>query len=222
VVKTMNLVLASQSPRRRELLALTGLSFEVVPTRTDERRQPGESPADYARRVSGEKARDAARQTGDPVLVLAADTIVVDGDDVLGKPRDGDDAAAILRQLRGRVHHVYTAVSLLDTATGRQAAALADSPVQMRDYDDAEVAAYVASGDPFDKAGAYAIQNTDFRPVAHFEHCFANVMGLPLCHVTKMLRRWGNAPPADVPAACQAHLAYRCPVYAAILVGEEP
>jgi septum formation protein len=217
----MRLVLASGSLRRRELLALAGLPFDVLTPQADERRRPAESPAGYARRLSLEKARAAAAQVGPPALILAADTIVVDGDDVLGKPRGAGDAAAILRQLRGRVHHVYTAVTLLDAAGSHHATELARSPVTMRDYTDAEIAAYVASGDPFDKAGAYAIQNAAFHPVTSFAHCFANVMGLPLCHVTRALRGFDVDPPVDVPAACQAHIGYACPVYRAILDGEE-
>lgn len=213
----MKLVLASASPRRAELLALAGFHFEVRPTQIDESRLPDESPADYALRLSAEKAQAVASTLDAPALILAADTIVVDGDAVLGKPRDAAHATAILRRLRGREHRVYTALTLLDAATGRQISDLAASPVRMRAYTDAEIAAYVASGAPFDKAGAYGIQNHGFHPVKEFSHCYANVMGLPLCHVARVLRRLGIEPPADVPVACQASIQYTCPVTAAIL-----
>jgi septum formation protein len=217
----IHLVLASASPRRRELLALLGFLFEATTTDINEDVRAGEPPEQYALRLSREKAAAAAVRADSDALILAADTIVVDGADVLGKPADAAEAAAILRRLRGSMHRVYTAVTLRDAASGRTRSDLAGSPVQMRRYTDDEIARYIASGDPFDKAGAYAIQHTGFRPVDNFNHCMANVMGLPLCHITRMMRRANIDPPADVPAACQAHIAYECPVYRRILSGEE-
>jgi MAF protein len=218
---TPPLVLASQSPRRRELLALLGLPFSQFATQIDEQRQPGETPVDYALRLSREKARAAAEKCDQPDVVLAADTIVVDGDDVLEKPADAGEAWAMLTRLRSRSHHVYTALALLDARSGEIDTDIAQSRVPMRNYSDAEIAAYIASGDPFDKAGGYGIQNADFMPSEGFDHCFANVMGLPLCHLTRTLRRSDIDPAADVPAACQAHLRYACPVYEKILRGED-
>ncbi len=215
------LLLASASPRRRELLALLGLPFEATSTDIDERVPIGEPPEQYARRLSREKAAAAAGQVGTDGLILAADTIVVDGDDVLGKPSGAAEAAAILRRLRGHTHRVYTAVTLLDTRSGRAITELAGSPVQMRSYSDDEIARYIASGDPFDKAGAYAIQHNGFHPVESFGHCMANVMGLPLCHIARMMRQAHINLPADVPAACQSHIQYKCPVFKRILSGEE-
>ncbi len=216
----MRLVLASQSSRRRELLALIGLPFEVVTAGTDEERQPGETPADYVRRLSREKALAAALSVGSSALILAADTIVVDGTDVLEKPRNAEDAAAMLRRLRGHTHEVYTAVTLLETTNGQMITQVVCSPVPMRSYSEAEIAAYIASGDPFDKAGAYGIQNSEFHPAEGFAHCFANVMGLPLCHVARVLNMLGVKPPVDVPTTCQAHLQYSCPVYRSILASD--
>jgi septum formation protein len=215
------LILASRSPRRRDLLRLLGLPFVGRASAVSEDRRADESPAEYARRLSREKAGAAAASADGGALILACDTVVVDGDDVLGKPVDSAEAAAILKRLAGRDHHVYTAATLLDTADGRTMTVLADSPVTMRAYTDREVADYVATGDPFDKAGAYAIQHEGFHPVEGFAHCFANVMGLPLCHVTRLLRAFGVEPAANVPAACQAHIGYACPVYQAILDGGE-
>jgi septum formation protein len=215
----MNLVLASASPRRRELLALLDLPFDITPADIDESTHSGEAPEAYARRLSVEKAQEAARRTGGGHLILAADTIVVDGPDILGKPYDTDEAAVMLRRLRGRTHLVYTAITLLETASGRSATDLAGSPVQMRHYSSEETAAYIASGDPFDKAGAYAIQHQDFHPVENFGHCMANVMGLPLCHVARSLRHMDVTLSVDVPLTCQSHIAYRCPVYQQILSG---
>jgi septum formation protein len=217
----VNFVLASRSPRRRELVSLTGLHFRAVATDTHEERRPDEPPIDYARRLSREKAGAARRALDGPALILAADTIVVDGEDVLEKPGDADEAAAMLRRLRGRTHHVITGVTLLDATPGQTVTQAACSPVPMRNYTDAEIAAYIGSGDSFDKAGAYAIQHNGFHPAEGFAHCFANVMGLPLCHLTRMLRALGVEPSADVPAACQRALDYDCPVFALILAGEE-
>lgn len=217
----MRLILASQSPRRRELLALTGLAFEAMATDAHEQRQPGESPIEYACRLSRDKAQAAASLSAVSAWVLAADTIVVDGDAVLEKPANAAEAEAMLRRLRGRTHEVYTAVTLLDASSGQMVTEIARSPVPMRAYTDSEIAAYIASGDPFDKAGAYGIQHAGFHPAEGFAHCFANVMGLPLCHVTRLLRHAGIEPPAAVPRACQAALGYICPVHEEILGGRE-
>jgi len=218
---TFTLLLASASPRRRELLALLGLPFGATTTDIDERVRTGEPPEQYARRLSREKADAAAGDAGVDALIVAADTIVVDGADVLGKPSDAAEAAAILRRLRGHTHRVYTAVTLLDTRSGRALIDLAGSPVQMRSYSDEEIGDYIAGGDPFDKAGAYAIQHNGFHPVENFDHCMANVMGLPLCHIARMLRQEGIDLPVDVAAACQAHIDYKCPVFERILAREE-
>lgn len=191
-----------------------------MPTEVDEQRQPNETPEQYVRRLSREKAAAAASSIRAAALVLAADTIVVDGDDVLEKPRDAEDAAAMLRRLRGRTHEVYTAITLLNTTNGQMITQVVGSPVPMRTYSDEEIAAYVASGDPFDKAGAYGIQNSAFHPSEGFAHCFANVMGLPLCHLARMLGMFGLTPAVDVPTACQQHLRYACPIYRSVLAGE--
>ncbi len=211
---TLPLILASASPRRHELLALTGLTFEVAASQIDERPHSGELPPEHVCRLSKAKAQASGSQIKPPALILAADTIVVDGELILGKPHDEQDAWAILRRLRGRTHHVYTAITLLNSATEHSQTQLVCSPVTMRAYSDEEITAYIAGGDPFDKAGAYAIQHPDFRPVENAAHCFANVMGLPLCHLTHFdLELIGN----ELAAACQKHLHYECPIYQDIL-----
>jgi len=216
----MKIVLASQSPRRRDLLSLTGFGFETLSTDIDESLKPGELPLDYVRRMSVEKAQTAAALLNSDVLVIASDTSVVDGNDVLGKPENGTDASRMLEHLRGREHSVMTAVTMiLHTGSKRELTQVAVSPVQMRNYSEQEIEAYIATGDPFDKAGSYAIQHEVFRPVEGFNHCFANVMGLPLCHVTRMLRQFDVDIPLDIAAACQDALAYDCPVFEEILQG---
>jgi septum formation protein len=125
----------------------------------------------------------------------------------------------MLLRLRARRHIVLSAVVVLDPESGVRAETVCRSVVAMRDYSDDELDDYVASGDPFDKAGAYAIQHAGFHPVVDFDHCFASVRGLPLCHLQTALRRMEVFAPADVPVGCQALNRYQCPVYAGILAG---
>ncbi len=218
------LVLASASPRRRELLGLIGLPFEARPAEIDETPRNGETPGDYVRRVAREKAKENpksqipnTKKVGGRELIVAADTAVVIGGEILGKPRDREDAAAMLRKLRGRTHEVLSAIALVDGRDGQLREEFCRSEVTMRNYSDDEMAAYAASGDPLDKAGAYAIQHPGFRPVENFNHCYASVMGLPLCHLTRTLRSMGVEPRADVPMACQSFNGYECPAYREIL-----
>lgn len=221
--RSKRLLLASQSPRRRELLALLGLPFEVTVADVAEDPLADESPAAAVVRLSQAKARAACpeqdRGTRPDALIIACDTIVALDGELLGKPRDAAEALSVLRRLRGRAHTVFSAVTLLEPIAGRTSSDVAETRLAMRTYTDAEIAAYVASGDPLDKAGAYAIQHPGFHPVAELQGCYANVMGLPLCHLTRALRAWNIEPPHDVPAACQAHTGRRCPVYATILAG---
>ena len=160
-------------------------------------------------RLAREKAQTVAARFPDRA-VLGADTIVVLDGDVLGKPVDADDAAAMLRRLRGRPHTVWSAVHALHPALNRAAAALNETVVWMRPYGDAEIAAYVASGDPLDKAGAYAIQHPDFAPAARIAGCYSGVMGFPLGEVAAVLRAIGVDVPGDPATACQPQLGARC------------
>ena len=210
-----NFILASNSPRRKELLTLLGWPFEVIPADIDESRKAGEPPVDYVRRLACEKARAIA--AGHAGLILAADTIVVDGDELLGKPVDDAGARRMLTQLRGRTHQVYTGIALVDTASGESLDKVCRTDVPMRDYSDAELDAYIQTGDPLDKAGAYAIQHNGFHPVDSLQGCYASVMGLPLCHLVVSLRQFGWDAPDDLPARCQQTLHYRCPVFEEIL-----
>lgn len=198
----MTLILASRSPRRQELLTRLGVPFEVDTADIDETQHDGEVPTSLVQRLAHEKAQAVAmRRPG--CAVLGADTIVVLDDEVLGKPLDANDAAAMLRRLRGRPHTVWSAVY---ACNGDQvAAALNQSAVWMRAYDD-EIAAYVASGDPLDKAGAYAIQHPEFAPAERIEGCFSGVMGFPLGDVAQVLRAIGVAVPGEATAACQPQM----------------
>lgn len=215
------LILASASPRRRQLLALTGWQFEVQPVNADETPLAGELPETFVRRMSETKAHLAAAQTSQPAIIIASDTTVVLDGHILNKPEDMEEAMAMLTRLRAREHLVLTAITVLDTATQTLNTQVTASRVPMRDYTDEEIAAYVATGDPLDKAGAYAIQHPAFQPVARaqFVDCFANVMGLPLCHLLRHLRSLGIDSLTDLPATCQQFIPYQCSVYPAILNG---
>jgi predicted house-cleaning NTP pyrophosphatase (Maf/HAM1 superfamily) len=303
------LYLASNSPRRRQLLALAGWDFIPWPADIDETPLDGEAPADYVLRLAEAKARSAARGVPQAGVILAADTTVVDPNPppgeaaILGKPRDAADAAAMLRRLRGRVHQVYTAIAAMrsgvdqaptDRATSpltgevgptdraaipmmgfvgpidppavsqtedqapvdqpafyraegqaptAQAAVSRTAPPQgerevaekpvayipawspdgkvlmdvcvshvpMRAYSDEEIQAYAASGDPLDKAGAYAIQHAGFHPVENFTGCTASVMGLPLCHTAHLLELLGVPPGNGRATACLSDTGLGCP-----------
>ncbi|MFZ5909266.1 MAG: Maf family protein [Chloroflexota bacterium] len=217
---TLSLVLASNSPRRRQLLALGGWVFSVAVADVDESQRPGEAPGDYVLRLAETKARVSASKAPGMSVVIAADTAVVDGDEIMGKPADARDAARMLEQLRGHTHQVYTGLALLRPSDGSTLTDLSVTDVPMRDYSDAEIAAYVQTGDPLDKAGAYAIQHPGFQPVQGMAGCFASVMGLPLCRLTWLLGQFGVAPETDVASLCQAEIKYDCPISRAVLRGE--
>lgn len=209
-------VLASASPRRRALIALLGHPVEVLPVPADETPWPGEDPVGYAVRLARAKLEAAIPQAPD-ALIIAADTVVDFEGEILGKPADAAAARAMLRALRGRPHSVHTAIALYHPLRKERQLEVATARVAMRPYTDAEIEAYIATGDPFDKAGAYAIQHPTFRPAAGVEGCYAAVVGLPLCHLARALRRWGWPPPADLPDRCQAALSHPCMVYPQIL-----
>jgi MAF protein len=186
----------------------------------DEERLAGEAPADYVRRLAKAKASAAVPNSPVNAYIVAADTAVVDGSQVLGKPVDPADAERMLRQLRGRTHQVYTGVTVVEVSSGRKLTDVCVTDVPMRDYSDAEIHSYVVSRDPMDKAGAYGIQHPGFHPVQDMRGCFASVMGLPLCHLLRLMMRLQAAHQPDLPGRCQTYLNYACPVSAAILRGE--
>jgi nucleoside triphosphate pyrophosphatase len=192
------LVLASASPRRRELLAGLGLAFEVRPVDLDETPLPGETPRDYVLRLALGKA---AARAGAGELVLAADTTVVLDGEILGKPEDPEDARRMLRKIAGREHTVYSGVALLETVSGRpaemgelvarSAAAVETSRVVMADLDDLEIAWYAGTGEPLDKAGSYAVQGIGALFVEAVHGNYTNVVGLPLPATRRLFRELG-------------------------------
>ena len=183
--------LASQSPRRAELLTRLGLDFGRIDLDIPEHRQPGESAPEYVRRVAREKAgAGLLKVMAVPgAVVLGADTEVVLGDEVFGKPADAADAAAMLRRLSGRCHQVITAVSLVSAA--REAQAVSVSEVCFAELSEDDIAAYVGSGEAMGKAGAYAIQGRAEQYVTRLSGSYSGVMGLPLHETAKLLREFG-------------------------------
>ncbi|HEX9801397.1 MAG TPA: Maf family protein [Thermoanaerobaculia bacterium] len=185
------LVLASSSPRRRELLARLGVEFEARATDADERPLAGEAPADLVRRLALAKARAAARP-GE--AALGADTVVALGGEILGKPADDADARRMLRRLSGRAHEVWSGVAIVfgaDAGAGRETVQVVRSDVRFRTLSDAEIADYVAGGEPRDKAGAYAVQGGAAGFVAALAGERSNVVGLPLAATARLLADFG-------------------------------
>ena len=194
------LVLASASPRRRELLTQAGFAFRVEVADIPEDPQPGEDPIAYVTRLAREKAETVSRRIAEPsAVVLGADTTVVIDGLILGKPESPDDAARMLRQLSGRTHHVMTGVAV---ATGEAAniqtlVAAETTAVEFLSLSQQEIDDYIATGEPMDKAGAYAIQGRAARWIPRIHGCYFNVVGLPLALASSLLA-------ALLPANCSA------------------
>lgn len=182
------LILASQSPRRAELLSRLGLEFEIRPAAIDETYIDHEMPGDHAERLAREKAIAVARQELD-ALVIGSDTIVILDSDVLGKPRDTGEAVSMLTRLSGRDHEVFTAVAVIQG--GRIESALERVRVRFRRLERSECEAYVATGEPMDKAGAYGIQGFGSALVESIEGDYFAVMGLPVVRTLELIRRHG-------------------------------
>jgi MAF protein len=210
------LVLASGSPRRRELLRLLGLPFEIVEPPAEEGQvRGGDVPRQAALLAQSKALSVAAQHPGD--VIVAADTLVVLRGAVMGKPADEASAREMLEGLRGREHLVISGLAVVHPGSAQPDVQAAETRVWMREYEDGEIATYIARREPFDKAGAYAIQDQDFQPVERIEGCYANVMGLPLCHLFNTLIR------ADFPAfvrpvsACENFTGHTCAVASSIL-----
>lgn len=184
-----DIILASNSPRRRELLRQIGLSFTTDPSDVDEKVLAGESPESYAVRVALDKARAAAARAGSGI-VIAADTIVVLDDSILGKPADRRDAERMLSLLSGRMHVVITGLAIIDAAEGKTVTGTSLTRVWFRDLSRDEIASYVKSGEPLDKAGAYGIQGKGSLLVKQIEGCYFNVVGLPLSLLGELFRNF--------------------------------
>jgi MAF protein len=201
----MKLILASASPRRRELLSRCGIECDVFPVKIKEDSRPGETPEETALRLAREKARAAGQRWNHREgWILAADTVVADDGNVFGKPRDRRQAEEFLLRLRGRKHRVITGVSLLLSPEGEELTDLTVTEVRMRAYSSAELEDYLNSGDAMDKAGAYAIQHPSFHPVEYITGCYTNVVGLPVCRVFAILEQAGARMDHPLPEGCRS------------------
>jgi septum formation protein len=190
----MKLILASSSPRRAEVLRDAGFVFQVRPADVNETRLPREAAEDFVRRVAQAKAHavaEQARAVGERAIVIAADTIVLAEAQILGKPKDADDARRMLRLFSGRTHEVLTALCVINIATGKEALHVEKTRVEFLKMSEEEIESYIQSGEPFDKAGAYGIQGIAGRFATRIEGCYFNVLGLPLSRLWTTLQAFG-------------------------------
>lgn len=207
------LILASGSPRRQQFLRELGLPFVVQVADIDETPYAAEAPIALAQRLATTKAQAVAARldTGETnYVIIAADTVVALGDQLLGKPADAAEATQMLTILRDTEHAVHTSVSVLGWPSGVQQTCVNSTQVQMRNYSDAEIAAYVATGDPLDKAGAYAIQHPEFAPVCALHGCMSGVIGLPLGDLRKLLAEAGVEVTETIATICRRQTAFPC------------
>jgi len=187
----MKLILASSSPRRAEILANAGLPFSVLSSAVDESPHLGETPAALVQRLANAKADLVTARAVGPAIILAADTVVVLDDKIFGKPNSIEDARHMLRQLSGRTHSVLTGVALIRLPDGERRQFIESTLVHFRPITDGELSSFLATEEPYDKAGAYAIQGQAGRYIPRIEGCYFNVVGLPLSRVLTELRALG-------------------------------
>jgi septum formation protein len=187
------LILASSSPRRAEVLRNAGIEFEVCPANVDEMRRPGEPAGDYVQRLALEKARAvvSSESSTNNFIVIGADTVVVNRGEILLKPDSPEDASRMLRQLSGGVHEVHTGLAVIRMPQKIERVIVEVTSVHFAELSDAEIDSYIATGEPFDKAGAYGIQSLGGRYVARVEGCYFNVMGMPLGRLWATLKEFG-------------------------------
>ncbi len=211
MVSEPSIILASESLRRREIIGALDAGVEIVPPGIDEPRpRHGDSAEEYVASTASGKARCVAAAERPGAIVIGADTSVVLDERILGKPENADEARMMLKSLRGRSHRVVTGVTVTrDDAT---ASSVTASDVVMRDYSDVEIEEYIDSGEPFDKAGGYAIQDRGFAPVSALRGCYLNVVGFPLCEVIRLMSEFdvgvGLKPGWRAPERCPSD----CPV----------
>lgn len=220
VQEGFELILASSSPRRQQFMSELGLDFDVQAAAIDETPRADEQPRALALRLARDKANAvAARLTTQqqPALVIACDTVVAMGERQLGKPANRGEARAMLQALRARTHIVYTALCLRlsgeenwEKNWGRTWVRMSATKVTMRNYSDAEIESYIDSGDPFDKAGGYAIQHPDFAPVEALDGCASGVVGFPLADLRDLLAEAGVVIEQPLPPICERRVGFAC------------
>jgi len=187
----MKLILASASPRRAEILRAAGFSFTVLSSAVDETPYPNESPQEHVQRLATAKAELAAARAVGPAIVIAADTVVTLEGKILGKPRSSDDARRMLEQLSGRTHSVVTGVTLIRLPDAERHSFVESTLVHFASLSEDDIIQYLATDEPYDKAGAYAIQGLAGRFIPRIEGCYFNVVGLPLAHLAQALAQLG-------------------------------
>ncbi len=185
------IILASSSPRRRELLRNLGLAFDVIQPSADETVSENETPEDFVLRVSVEKAWSVSRSLGEGAVVIGADTIVVVDGEMLGKPEDPEGASSMLRKLSGKEHHVYTAFSIVRPKDEILHSEIVDTSVRVKTLAASEIEGYIKTGEPMDKAGAYGIQGIGSFMVRGIEGSYSNVVGLPVEELLAALKKLG-------------------------------
>jgi len=213
-----SVILGSASPRRRELLQLLGIDFDTRVAGIDEREDGDSSPLELVCRLSRDKGMAVSAQV-ESRIVISSDTIVVLDGQVLGKPADAEDARTMLRALRDRDHQVISAFTIIDQISGAELTDYVDTQVTMRNYTEEEIGAYIETGDPMDKAGAYAIQHPGFHPVSWIHGCYASVMGFPLCHLFRHLSHHNRIEMRHPVAPCEEFTGYHCTFYQQALSG---
>ncbi len=187
----MKLILASASPRRAEILRDAGLSFTAIPSEVDETPLPGESPHDHVQRLATAKADLVAARSIGPAIVIGADTVVTVEEHIIGKPRSAEDVRRTLTQLAGRTHSVLTGVTLIRLPDAERISFVEETLVHFSPLSQEEISQYLATDEPYDKAGAYAIQGRAGRYIPRIEGCYFNVVGLPLARVAQELKALG-------------------------------
>ena len=188
----MKLILASSSPRRKELLGQIGLRFEVVPSEGEEKIKDGEDPVEHVLRLAEEKALDVANNSMD-ALIIAADTIVLVNGEILGKPAREQEAYQMLLKLSGKEHRVITGFCILNTGNGEAVKESVETTVTFKELTEEEIQGYIKTKEPFDKAGGYAIQGKGSFMIREIKGSYTNVVGLPICEVVEALQRVGEA-----------------------------
>ncbi len=188
---SVNIILASSSPRRKELLESVGLNFQIITPETEETHLKGESAEDFALRLSKDKALSVSRECEEGTVVIGADTVVVVGNDILGKPLDENDAASMLRKISGREHRVLTAFSIVKPKSQVLHSEIVETLVGVKNLAASEIQGYIMTGEPMDKAGAYGIQGIGAFMVRQIRGSYTNVVGLPLVELLEALKLHG-------------------------------
>lgn len=203
------------------MFAWVNWDWDAYSANIDESRKPEEPAREYVIRLAAEKAKFPIPGIQAQDIVIAADTIVVLDENILGKPVNNEQAHEMLTSLCGRDHLVMTAIAIWSGDPKGLQQEICKSHVQMRDYSDQDIRQFIASGDSLDKAGAYSIQNDNFHPVVDFNGCFASVMGMPLCHLERALRELPDYGPRKMASICQNHLKYICLITNRVMEGED-